>query len=215
MDPSPGARPRASRPATPVAAALLVLSLAAHGPVAAQEPVRAFDQLAGRLKVGDTVVVVDTSGTEYEGRLVSLLPSSLVISTLRDQPFAAHQVRAILEPGRPPVRKGILWGLALGAGAGTAWALLDARATAMSCPACVAGQPCGPCEVASTAPNWLAIPLATGVGALAGFAVSAMFPGENRVVYTAPPAGHRGGPRFAIAPVLTRRVRGASILVSF
>lgn len=215
MDPSPGARPWPSRPAAPVAAALLALLLAAHGPAAAQEPLEAFDQLGSRLRVGDTVVVVDAGLREYKGRLVSLSPSSLTISTRRDQPFAANQVRAVLEPGRPPFRKGLLWGLALGAGAGAAWALLDARVTGMSCPGCVAGQPCGPCEVASTAPNWIAIPLAAGAGALAGLAVSAMLPGENCVVYAAPPPAGRSGPGLALAPILTPRAWGASISISF
>ena len=44
---------------------------------AAQEPVRAFDQLNTRLKVGDTVYVTDVQGREVKGKIRELSGSAL------------------------------------------------------------------------------------------------------------------------------------------
>jgi hypothetical protein len=219
MDPSPCVRPQPSRHSTPAAAAFFALLLAAHGPAAAQQPVTAFDQLASRLMAGDTVVVVDTAGTEHEGRLVSLSPSSIVISTRRDRPFAADQVRSVTKRGPHPLGKGLFWGVAAGAGAGVAWALVNTdgagSAAGPPCPPGPGGMCPMPLPVSSATGNWNSVPIGMGAGALVGLFVGAIIPGRASVVYTAPQAGHRGGPRFTIAPFLTRRVRGASILVSF
>jgi hypothetical protein len=219
MDPSPGARPRPSRPAIPAAAAFFALLLAAHVPAAAQEPLRAFDQLASRLRVGDTVVVVDAAGTRHEGRLVGLSPSSLVISTRRDHPFAADQVRVVMKRGPHPLAKGLFWGVTVGAGAGLAWALTHTDGMGSAAEPPCSPEPAGMCHLPdsdfSETRNWNSVPIGMSAGALVGLFVGAIIPGRTSVVYAAPPAGHRGGPRLAIAPVLTPRVRGASISISF
>jgi hypothetical protein len=165
------------------------------------------------------VVVVDATGTEHQGRLVSLSPSSLVISTRRDRPFAADQVRLVMKRGPHPLAKGLFWGVALGAGAGVAWALANTDGVGSAPgPPCAPG-PGGMCYLPdsdfSPTRNWNSVPIGMGAGALVGLFVGAIIPGRASVVYKAPPAGDRGGPRFAIAPVLRPHVRGASIVISF
>ena len=60
----------------PLAGALIVLLPAV---LAAQEPVKSFDQLNTRLKVGDMVCVTDAQGREIKGKIRDLSPSALTI----------------------------------------------------------------------------------------------------------------------------------------
>ena len=50
----------------------------------AQPAVSSFDQLAAKVKVGDTVYVTDATGLEYKGRISDLSASSLAL-LIRDK----------------------------------------------------------------------------------------------------------------------------------
>jgi hypothetical protein len=162
--------------------------------------------------------VIDAGLREHEGRLVSLSPSSLTISTRRDQPFAADQVRAVMKRGPHPLAKGVFWGASMGAAAGVAWALANGdgagQAAGPPCPP-GPGEMCLPMSDVGTARDWDSVPIGMGAGALVGLFVGAIIPGRASVVYAAPPPAGRSGPGLVLAPILTPRAWGASISISF
>jgi len=193
---------------------------------AAQEPLKAFDQLRTRLRVGDTIVVVDASSREHTGRLVTLTPSSLVLSTRPGQPFVADQVRAVMTPGPHPYRKGLLWGMALGTIAGgVAWAVSAKDGSAGVPPPCQSVSappsswtppPCGGSAGRGDGTSyWVAVPIGAGAGALTGIAISALIRGDRRVVYRAPAAAAIEGVTLSIAPIVSRRPRGVAVSFAF
>jgi hypothetical protein len=69
---------------------LLVPALAA-----AQEPVRSFDELDTRLKLGDAVWVTDAQGREMKGRIVSLRSDALALDSDGAITFPAGSVRIV------------------------------------------------------------------------------------------------------------------------
>lgn len=69
--------------------AIWVTVLAA--PASAQEIATSFDELQGRIKMGQTLFITDTRGTTIEGRLLTLSASSLDVQLGRNE--AAPHVR--------------------------------------------------------------------------------------------------------------------------
>jgi hypothetical protein len=189
------------------------------GPATAQEPLKAFDQLRTRLRVGDTIVVVDASLREHTGRLVSLTPTSLVLSTRPDRPFDANQVREVMTQGPHPFPKGLMWGAGLGTAAGLAWALSsnDSIGASPPCPPSSGDVTCHlPAPVHSDGPDdWAAVFIGAGAGAVTGLVVARLIPGRRIVVYRAPPPGRNAGVRLAIAPIITPRTKGVAVTFAF
>jgi hypothetical protein len=206
--------------ANSVLAALSVFLLGlAPALAAAQEPGIAFDQLPSRLRVGDTIVVVDASLREHTGRLVSLTPTSLVLSTRPDRPFDANQVRAVMTQGPHPFPKAVMWGAGLGAVAGAARWLLSSDSIGESppCPPSSADEPCHlPAPAHWDGPDdWAAVFVGAGAGAVTGLVVARLIPGKRIVVYRAPPPGRNAGVRLAIAPIITPRTKGVAVSFTF
>ena len=179
--------------------AILACSLVAFLPIraVAQEPVQSFDQLKTRLKVGDTIHVTDAQGREIKGKVRGLGPSALTLD--RDGPaiLQADSVRVIEKRTPRPVKKGALWGLAVGAGLGATWALIGAQDP---------GD--GSAGVGIAILGGLA-----GITAGLGAAIGAAVPGKTVVVSLAP--GASGHARLSIAPVITPRAKGVALSFAF
>ena len=165
-------------------------------PVAAtaQEPVKSFDQLNTRLKVGDTIWVTDAQGREVKGKIQGLGAASLTLEARTPLSFAASDVRVIQERRPDSVKNGGLWGL----GVGDALSLLVLTA---------GGGACGGGCAASTFVVYGAMGAAIGVG------IDALNPGKKQAVYRAP--GSLPSARLSFAPVITPRHKGVAVSFSF
>ena len=185
-----------------VVLAILACSLLAFLPSlsAAQEPVKAFDQLSTRLKPGDTVSVADAQGREVEGKIRALTTSTLTLDRDDGTAYAADNVRQITQRKSKPVGKGALRGLGAGAigGAviGSGMASLD---------------DCNGCSVAGFALGGAVI--CGGIGAGVGALIGSMKSGKEMVVYRAP--GASGSARLLLAPMITPRARGVTVSFSY
>jgi hypothetical protein len=178
----------------PTLAAVLIVLVPALS--AAQEPVKSFDQLNTRLKVGDTVWVTDAQGREIKGKIRSLDAASLSLDGASRITFRAGDALTIATRRPDSLKNGILIGFLVGAVGLEAVNLISTSQD--DCPAgCQAviillGGACG-----------------IGVGA----AVDALIPGKKVPVYRAPGAGP--APRLSIAPVITPRTKGVAVAFSF
>jgi len=172
-------------------AALLVVLLPALS--AAQEPVKSFDQLNTRLKVGDTVWVTDAQGREIKGRIRGLSATSLLLDGGGSpQDFQAARVGTIRVQQPDSLANGALIGLAAGAVAGAlVWrAVCDGEAA---------------CAVVGAL-------LGAGAGVGIGAGIDGLIHGK-RDVYRAP--GASGNARFSLAPVVTPHTKGVAVSFSF
>ena len=163
----------------------------------AQEPVKSFDQLNTRLKVGDTIWVTDAQGLEVKGKIQGLAAASLTLEARTPLSFAASDVRVIQERRPDSVKNGAL----IGMGAGGAVAIvsmltLDFEGCTFGCAAAVLGY-------------FGAI--GAGVGAL----VDAMIPGKKQVLYRAPGAAGASSARFSLVFVITPCHKGFAVSFSF
>ena len=87
---------------------------------AAQEPVKSFDQLNTRLKVGDAVWVTDAQGREVKGRITSFAPAAIGVDANVARVLRADEIRAVEHLRRDSLWNGALIGLSVGLGAGAA-----------------------------------------------------------------------------------------------
>ena len=167
----------------------------------AQEPVKSFDQLNTRLKVGDTVWVTDAQGREIKGKIRELGPSALTLDSADTRPLEAEAVRLVAQRKGHPVGKGALWGLIVGAAAGV---VLGATGV----------TDCESCSNWSSGKNALTTGLVLGaVGAGLGAVIGATRPGKEVVAYRA--SGASGSARLLLAPVITPRTKGVAVSISF
>jgi hypothetical protein len=179
----------------PLAAVLIVLL---PNVTAAQDPVMSFDQLNTRLKVGDTVWVTDAQGREIKGKIREFTPSALTIDDGGLNTMQVDAVRVVERRSSRPVKKGALWGLAIGGALGLA-VVIDGSDNS---------------ECADDCGTWaLMAPVVVGLGVGAGAGIGAMIPGKKRVVYRAP--GASGSARLSIGPVITPRMKGVAVSLSF
>ena len=164
---------------------------------AAQEPVKSFDQLNTRLKVGDTVYVTDAQGREIKGKIHSLSPDALTLGTDGSRTFAARDVSAIRERQRDSLKNGALIGLGVGGGLALVACLSFAEGSGDS--------------------GWCAAVLGVygAVGAGIGVGIDALIPGQKRVAYRAPGATGSAQTRLSVAPVITPRAKGVAVAFSF
>ena len=88
----------------------------ARDDLAGFQPSSTFQELALRLKAGDAVSVVDTSGREVNGRVATLsdVAVALTVDGVR-QEFATDRIERIYRKRRDPVKNGLLIGAAAGA----------------------------------------------------------------------------------------------------
>ena len=96
-------------PAWLLLAAVVILLLPTIS--AAQEPVKSFDQLNTRLKVGDTVWVTDAQGREVRGKIRDLGASSLDLAVNGGRPMTASEISQV----RVKRRDSLVNGVAIGA----------------------------------------------------------------------------------------------------
>jgi hypothetical protein len=162
-----------------------------------QQPVKSFDQLNVRLKVGDKVLVTDTQGRQYQGKIDDLSSTVLVVD--RTHRLSAADVQLVED--RPPdtLKNGALIGM------GTAVALVGGSMAA----ACSGEPDCAPSA------GWMtfAIGVYAGIGAAIGTGIDALIPGRTRVVYRAP--GPDTAARLRLVPSVRPGAKGIALSVSF
>jgi hypothetical protein len=164
----------------------------------AQQPVRSFDALNTRLKVGDTVWVTDAGGRETGGKVSGFSAGSLrVVVAGRTREFEAADVSAITLQPKDSLHNGVLLGAVAGAGAGIASCAAN--------PQCIDDE-AGPGITASL--GLLGAAAGAGVGAL----VDAAFKPSRLTVYRSPGASPA---RLSVAPVVTRRAKGVVVAFTF
>jgi hypothetical protein len=161
-----------------------------------QEPVKTFDQLNTRVKVGDTVYVTDGQGRERQGKVRELSSASVTLENDGLRTFSASEVGLVLERAPDRLKNGALIGLGVGAG-------LGAGLVAVICSE-------DECNAAGAAMGFAAY---AGIGAAIGTGIDALIPGKKRIVYRAPDGSP--GARVMLAPVLTRHARGLALSVAF
>jgi hypothetical protein len=191
MRTSSAARQFVTRP--PLGAMLIVLLPAL---AAAQEPVRSFDQLNTRLRVGDRVSVTDTQGREVTGKISELHDASITLDGDAQTVLNAEKVR-LVERRTKSVGKAALWGLLIGGAAGAAAGAVDSSCSTGDC---MSGPGVG-------------FLFGAGFGAGIGAAMRAVLPAGRKEVYRAP--GASGSARLSLAPVITPRTKGVALSYSF
>jgi len=184
---------RASRPALwAIFAISTSMFLWSPARAAAQDPVRSFDQLNTRLKVGDTVWVTDASGREVKGKIEALGSTSLTLSGGDRRTFEGSDVRTIVERPHDSLKFGTLLGLGIGLGTGIAL-LLAAE---------------GDSEGAA-----LGLAMLGGMGAAIGCGIDAMIPMPKRPVYLAQSGSWTG--KVSWNPIVGPRAAGAAVSFGF
>jgi hypothetical protein len=121
------------------ATAALTIWFAATAAAQPPGPARSFEELQGRVRTGDRVYVIDTSGMSTRGAIAAVSKVSLTLTldgTRRE--FDASTVRQVDRRRRDSVRNGLL----IGIGAGALVGFLAGRgADSPSCPS--SGIECG------------------------------------------------------------------------
>lgn len=181
---------------TVTAAALLaLLPVIAYG----QEPVKSFDQLNTRLRVGDKILVTDMQGREYKGKIEDLSSSALVLDSGGIHRLTIADVQLVREWERDTLKNGALIGM------GSAVALVGGSLAA----ACAGEPDCAPSA------GWTTFALAfyAGVGAAIGTGIDALIPGSKRVVYRA--MEDKPATRVLLTPIVTSRSKTVTLTFSF
>jgi hypothetical protein len=175
---------------------LVALILLACSPRAeAQNVAGSFEQLQSLVKVGDTVIVRDSSGTETSGRIEDVSLSVLTLLTSKGRrEWRQSDVTTIFQRRGDTLRNGALWGLATGGGA----ALILAQVACSNDASC-----------AEDYRYPLAGAVAAGAATVIGAAVDATIRGRH-VIYEKPARGVVIG----LTPLVGPR-RGVMLSVKF
>ena len=184
------------KPSRAALTVVLAASLAWPAPAPAQEPVRSFDQLNTRLRIGDTVWVTDTRGREVTGRISGLQDASITLAGDGSTTLQSGSVSRI-DLREKRVGRAAVYGLWVG---GLAGAMLV-----------VATE--GRCTSDCTGGGWaVGAALGAGIGAGGAALVRAALPAGRREVYRAP-----GAQKVAVtvAPAITPRSQGLAVSFSF
>ncbi len=155
-----------------------------------QGPVSSFVQLNTRLKVGDTVWVVDATGREFEVKVQAIDPASLTLGQGSGRRFTERDIKQIRVKRFDSLLNGLLIGVACGAAVGYAT---------------------GDGESRWSRGNGLWIGAAVGAGV--GLGIDAAFNGKRELVYLT--RGGPTGPSFSIGPIIAPRVQGVAIRWTF
>jgi hypothetical protein len=168
--------------------ALAAVVLWASG-AAAQQPVRAFDELNTRLKIGDRVWVTTVQRDEVTGKITAFGDGTL---SLKDRTFKSSEVLSVVERPHDSLKWGAVIGLSIGAG----WGIVSAAVSEGDAgDVMLAGVICG------------------GLGAAIGAGIDALVPMPKRLVYKSP--GGQTASRIGVAPVLGPRMKGALVTITF
>ena len=165
---------------------LCTLALAVGGGCAARQPARSFSDLQQRLHSGDTVYVIDKTGSETKGHIVDVSPSALVLDVngIRRR-MEQDSVRQVQRYGDS------LWnGLLIGVAVGTAGSLI-ADPTYERCK----NEPQKLCANPQTGQRVLAVGIMGAVGA----GIDALIRGRKQV-YLAPGHPLQSARSLAVSP---------------
>jgi hypothetical protein len=176
-----------------LAAAIIVLLPARS---AAQEPVKSFDQLNTRFKIGDTVWVTDAAGREVKGKIVDLAPEAVTVKAEVPRTYGPADVSLIHERRPDSFKNGALIGLVIGGGL-----------TLGLCMAASESEDYGWCALGAG--------IYGGAGAAIGVGIDALVPGKKLVAYRAPGTPGSSQARLSIAPVFAPRAKGVAVAFSF
>jgi hypothetical protein len=169
-------------------------------PIWAQEAAgnSGFDRAAQKLRIGDTVLVVDSSGREQQGKVLDVSPEalSLAINGGRRQ-LPASDIRAVDLERNDSLKNGALIGFGFGAG----FAALGACVTAVA--EGDAGEVSGVLIIGTL--------LYGGAGASLGMLVDALIT-DRLPVYRS--AGHKSV-QLSAAPLIGRSRKGIALTVQF
>ena len=161
------------------------------------------DDIRGRVKEGQKVVITDAQGRELSGRVIQMTDSLLTVQQndhTIDIPYP--DIVAIDRP-RDRLGNGALFGLAVGAAAGAALGTAGGSPESTS-PFCGMGflDDCGDDSAAASV-------ITAGIaGMLIGAAVDALIR-HDRQIY------RRGGTGVTVSPTFSRRGAGALVAVSW
>ena len=172
-------------------ATLLIILLPALA--AAQDPVKSFDQLNTRLKIGDTIWVTDAQGQEVKGKLSALSTDGLMLDAGGTKTFAARDVGIVRERRRDSLKNGAIIGAIPGAIFGLLGGGMADGGPGAAIGAVVVGA----------------------LGAAVGAGIDALIPGKKVVAYWAPRSTGPAPPRVSLAPVITPRAKGVAVAFSF
>ena len=162
----------------------------------AQTVATTLEQLTFKVKAGDTIYVTDQTGREKSASIVDISPSTLTVRMAGAiHEFTGPEVQRIRKRLPDSLWTGGLIGLATGAGLG-----VTAAAFSDECSPQVTGHCAG-------VVLWMA-----GVGTGIGLGIDALVQGR-KVIYE---AGARApAVQVSIVPVITRKAKGAGVIVSF
>jgi hypothetical protein len=168
--------------------------LCVPGFAAAQAPVKTFDQLNTRLKIGDNIRVTEVGGREVKGELVELRDTLITVDNDEVTTFEAQRIRLIQKDNKSS-RSPVLFGMLIGGATG---ALVGAASHA---------------DEGLASVWWGCAAIGVGIGAGGGAIVGAASPAKWEEVYRAP--GPSGNARVSIAPMITPRTKGVVLSFSF
>jgi hypothetical protein len=176
--------------------ALLLIANAAW----AQTPA---DDIRGRLKERQKVVITDAQGREFRGRVVQMTDRLITLEQKRDTVDVAYSEITAIDRPKDGVGNGALIGLTFGAAVGAAVGLSGGPDQSAS-PFCGMGffDDCGKS-------NGFAPAVAGGlVGMLLGVSVDALIHHERQIY-------RRGATTLRISPAVSRRMAAAMVVVSW
>ena len=167
----------------------LVFAVSVAAPARAQEASSRAPRMSGMF----TVYVVDRSGAETEGSLVSLTDSALVVRTgATDRSFELGDVVRVYREG-DSLKNGAILGAVFGSITGLALAA-----------GCSSGPGCG------TGTRTAAAFSAIGVWAAIGASIDALIPGRT-LIWTPDPTANTGGLSVVLSPERRSAVLGWTI----
>jgi hypothetical protein len=163
-------------------------------PAWAQPPATSFDQLPGRIRVGDDVWVTGDDGVEVKGKLWDLSPAALKVhAKSATTEFKAGSVRSVSTRDRDSLANGAWIGFAAGVGF-----------------AALVSSGCGDEYLTCLLFGGL---FYGGAGAGIGVAIDAMVPGQKvEILRTAP---IRSSTHISVAPIVSPRQQGVVLRVAF
>lgn len=157
----------------------------------AQGIARNFEELHGRVLLGENVKVVTRDGAANRGKLLRLTDTDLTIVTdTVERTITAGDIGEVKAR-----RSGPLWN---GAVIGAAVVLIPSGIA-------IANYGCGGCEVA--------VAVWTGIAAAAGVGIDALVKGDITVMKLSPATTARRG--FTVAPIIQRDRRAVLCSISF
>ena len=183
-----------------VSAPLLILLALAPRFLFAQEPAHSLQELQSRVRIGDTIRIVDAAGKQVPGRFDGLAGSSLRIQVKGiAREFSEPLIHEIDLKCEDPISNGLRNGAIIGAAAGIALGLVGVASEGCESSSCTMGAGAA----------WGAI--GAGIGTASGALVDSM---KHRyaTIFSAPRTTTN---RWNIAPVFSRERREVKIALRF